>query len=76
VTGGASGQDSQQFLEDRRAAARQLIEEGDALYQRGDAGGARRKWQEAVGKAPGTPERDAAMQRIEQVQTTPNFEGG
>jgi len=76
VTGDASGQDSQQFLEDRRAAARQLIEEGDALYQRGDTGGARRKWQEAVGKAPGTPERDAAMQRIEQVQTTPNFDGG
>lgn len=76
VTGEASGQDSQQFLEDRRAAAQQLIEEGDALYRQGDAGGARQKWQEAVGRAPGTPERDAAMQRIEQVQTTPNFDGG
>jgi len=70
----ASGTDARQFVEERRAEARRLIQEGDELAQQGDKDGAREKWQQAISMAPGTPERDAAKARMDQTQTPPNFD--
>ena len=57
-----------------RQAAQKLLNEGDTLYKNGDVDGARKKWIEAAGKAPGnTPEHDAAMQRLNQTDKTPAF---
>ena len=57
-----------------RREAQKLIEEGDALYKQGDIDGARKKWIEAAGKAPGdTPEHAAAMDRISKTDRTPTF---
>ena len=57
-----------------RQEAQKLLNEGDALYKNGDVDGARKKWIEAAGKAPGnTPEHDAAMQRLNQTDKTPTF---
>lgn len=63
---GSPGSDS--FLQQRRAEAAQLIQEGDALQAQGDIDGARRKWTDAVSKAAGLPERDAAQQRLQDTQ--------
>jgi tetratricopeptide (TPR) repeat protein len=67
------GEDAQQFVSDRRGQAQQLIQEGDALESRGDHEGARDRWQKAIAAAPGTPERDAALSRLNRSQNTPDF---
>ena len=69
------GMAPQDFLADRRAKASQLIQEGDALEKQGNLSGARDKWQEAVGIAPATPERDQAQRNLERTSDTPNFGG-
>jgi serine/threonine-protein kinase len=56
----SSSVDPQAFMQQQRADARRLIDEGKALLRQGRLDDARNKWQEAVGKAPGTPERDEA----------------
>ena len=55
-----------------RREAQRLIDEGDTLYKKGDANGAREKWRQAVSKAPGTPERDEAVKRIDQTNPPPD----
>ena len=50
-----------------RAAARKLIDDGIALYNKGDVDGAKKKWTEAAGAAAGLPERDEALNLIEQA---------
>ncbi len=45
-----------------REAARQLINEGKTLYNKGQIDEACQKWAEAMGKAAGLPERDEAAQ--------------
>lgn len=65
--GGGSNSDA--FLQQRRAEAAQLIQEGDALQQQGNLDAARQKWTDAVSKAAGLPERDAAQQRLQDTQS-------
>ncbi len=54
------GVDPNQFMAQNRAEARRMIDEGKTAYKQGRLDEAREKWQEAVGKAPATPERDEA----------------
>ena len=55
-----------------RHEAQKLIEEGDALFNKNDVEGARRKWIDAAGKAPGsTPEHAAALERLDRTSQTP-----
>ena len=57
--------DPAEFLAVQRAEARRLIDDGKALLREGRASEARDKWQDAIGKAPGTPERDEAAQLLD-----------
>lgn len=59
------------FLEERIQKAQQLIQEGDALYHRGDVEQARAKWRAAVREGAGTPARDAASERLAQTEPGP-----
>ena len=74
----ASGPGTQapQFMVSQRQQAAGLIEEGKQRYRAGDTDGARTKWRDAVGRAPGTPERDEAQALLDQTQTPANFDGG
>jgi serine/threonine-protein kinase len=74
-SGNANTEGAQQFVDDRRTKAQSLIQEGDALAAQGDLMGARDKWEEAISAAPGTPERDAAKQRLDHSESVPNFRG-
>ena len=57
--------DPRQFLEQQRADARRLIEEGKVLLRQGRLEEARDKWQDAIAKAAGMPERDEAAQLLD-----------
>jgi serine/threonine protein kinase len=59
-------EDPQQFMEQRRAEARTLIEDGKSLLKQNRLDEAREKWQEAMGKAPATQEHDEASQLLDQ----------
>jgi serine/threonine-protein kinase len=61
-----SGQNPDQFIQDRREQARQLIREGDQLDLQGDHDGATAKWTEAVSKGAGFSESDEARTRLNQ----------
>ncbi|MDE2126091.1 MAG: protein kinase [Armatimonadetes bacterium] len=63
----ATGAVGDGYVEQQRLQAQQLIRAGDALQQQGDTDGARAKWLQAIALAPGTPERDAAQQRLDQT---------
>jgi serine/threonine protein kinase len=58
--------DPRVFLEQQRGQARRLIDEGKVLFRQGRLYDAREKWQEAIVKAPGTPERDEAGLLLDQ----------
>ncbi len=62
----AAQPDPKQFMEQQRKEARRLIDEGNMRLREGRLDEARDKWQEAIGKAPGTPERDTASQLLDQ----------
>lgn len=65
---------SDQVYERYRAEARQLIAEGDALFDKGSVDGARDKWMEASGKAAGdTPEHRDAKDRLDRTSTEARF---
>jgi tetratricopeptide (TPR) repeat protein len=61
-----SGKNPDQFLQDRRQEAHELIREGDQLDLQGDHNGAEAKWSEAVEKGAGSSEADTARARLEQ----------
>ena len=64
-------EDPDQFLNQRREEAKQLISDGDELRAKNDIDGARARWRSAIEKAPGTPERDTAQQRLDQNEPPP-----
>ena len=57
--------DPEQFIQQQRADAKRLIWKGNDLLKQGKLEEARDKWQEAIIKAPGTPERDQASQLLD-----------
>lgn len=59
--------DTAVFLKDKREKAAQLIAEGENLMRAGNMDEARVRWQKAVEEAPGTPERDQALQLLNQT---------
>ena len=59
-----ANQDPNQFVNDQRAQARQLIKEGDQLSSNGNTAAAREKWQAALIKGAGGPEADEANNRL------------
>jgi serine/threonine-protein kinase len=61
-----------QSLDSVRGRARDLINQGMQLFQQGQVEKAHEKWQEAIGVAPGTPERDKAMELINSTPTAPS----
>jgi tetratricopeptide (TPR) repeat protein len=69
-------QDPNQFLNQRRQEAQNLIQEGDDLKRRGDLEGARAKWRDAIEKGAGFPEFDTANQRLHDSEPTVDFGGG
>ena len=69
-------QDPNQFLNQRRQAAADLIQQGDNLMKRGDKESARAKWRDAIEKGAGFPEFDTANQRLHDTEPTPDFGGG
>jgi len=62
----ASNVDPRQFIEQQRTEARQLVEAGKSLAQQGRIDEARDKWEDAMVRAPGTPERDEAARLLDQ----------
>jgi tetratricopeptide (TPR) repeat protein len=62
---GTPRQDPKQFVENQRAQARRLVDEGKLLLRQNRLDEAREKWQEAITTAPGTPERDEASQLLD-----------
>src|SRR5205085_9865343 len=63
--------DPNQYTKDQRADARRLVDEGKALLRQNRLDEARAKWQEAIGKAPGTSERDEAAQLLDRYVPPP-----
>lgn len=68
--------DTMAFVNDRRAQARQKINDGLELQQQGDVDGARQKWREAMGLAPGTQERTTAQQLLNSTDPPASDAGG
>ncbi len=68
-------QDPNQFLEQRRQEAQNLIQQGDDLFKRGDKDGARAKWRDAIEKGAGFPEFDTANQLLRDSEPQVNFGG-
>jgi hypothetical protein len=68
-------QDPNQFLNQRRQEAANLIQQGDDLFRRGDRDGGRAKWRDAIEKGAGFPEFDTANQRLRDTEPPINFGG-
>src|SRR5205085_12139636 len=68
--------DPNQFPREREAEAQQLIAEGDNLLKQGQLDAARKKWQDAIEKAPGTQQAAAARQRLDVSAPPPLDTGG
>lgn len=67
---------TEEFMEDRRAQAKRLIEEGDQLFTSGKTDEAHDKWLEAVGRAPGTPEYELAKKRLDSTPSASSSNSG
>jgi tetratricopeptide (TPR) repeat protein len=64
---------SNQFVANRDAEARQMLQKGDALSAKGDRDGAEEKWRKAVELGAGTSIGDIARQRLTGSQGEPDF---
>jgi eukaryotic-like serine/threonine-protein kinase len=63
--------DPRQFMEQQRADARKLIDDGKELARQGRLDEARDRWQQAIEKAPATPERNEAALLLDQNPPAP-----
>jgi hypothetical protein len=74
-TGNSAGTDPNQFIENQRRIARQLLDEGDQLDRNGDHEHARDRWTQAEEAAPGTPESKEANKRLYNESQLPDDSG-